>query len=131
MEARLPEMLSTLDDNLTGPLCRDYIGWLSDAQKKSDAWKNISHVVDRLPVSKKFDIARALLVTWRNTDIDLRADDTTWGHIVMEAAEHAGDKQDRSASGEQLISAVVLHSGKSRLVSSIEYRPGLTVSEIP
>jgi hypothetical protein len=113
MEAQLAEMLTTLDDNLTGPLCRDYIGWLPDADKKSDAWRSISYVVDGLPSSKKFDIARALLVTWRNTDINLGADGTAWGHIVMEAAEHAGDKQDRSTPAEQLISAVVLHSGKS------------------
>lgn len=115
MESHLGEMLSNLDDNLVGPLCRDYITWLEDSDERLQAWKSISHIVDGLPASRKFDIARALLVTWRITDIALRADGTAWGHIVMEAAEHAGDKQDRDSSAEQLISAVVLHSGQYTL----------------
>ena len=117
MDSCLPEMLVNLDDNLTGPLCRDYVMWLPTPDAKSLAWRTISHVVDSLPASRKFDIARALLVTWRNTDATPTADGTTWGHIVMEAAEHAGDKKERSTSAEQLISAVILHSGMSRCTS--------------
>ena len=111
MTDHLPEMLLKLDDNVVGPLCRDYVSWLPESDAKLGAWQRISIVVDNLPVPRKFVATQALLITWRNTQVPPRAEGTAWSHIVLEAAEHAGKRQEQDASAEKLVSAVILHAG--------------------
>jgi hypothetical protein len=111
MTDRLPEMLLHLDDNVVGPLCRDYISWLRGSDAKLEAWQRISLVADNLPVPRKFDVTQALLITWRNTQVPVRAEGTAWSHIVLEAAEHAGRRQEKQVSADNLVSAVILHAG--------------------
>jgi len=118
MTDRLPEMLLKLDDDVVGPLCRDYICWLPESDAKLAAWQQISLVVDNLPTPRKFDVTQALLITWRNSQVSLRAEGTAWSHIVLEAAEHAGKRQDKEASAVKLVSAVILHAG---MLPSIEF----------
>jgi hypothetical protein len=111
METKLAEVLMTLDDNVVGPLCRDYVSWLPEPVAKLDAWRKISLVVDGLASPRKFSITQSLLVTWRNTEVPSQAEGTAWNHIVLEAAEHAG-KEQKNEEAESLISAVVLHAGE-------------------
>jgi hypothetical protein len=112
MQHQLLALFTSVDHNFTGPLCREYLGWLQAADARESTWKNISLVVDQLPVEKKFDIAQALLTTWYDPTASLGVDGTAWGHIVMQAAEVADESNPSKTSARAFVSAVLLHAGK-------------------